>query len=278
MRRTLPLWRQDTGRGAPVVFLHGLGGTHRYWTCVRPALRVAGRQTVLVDLLGFGDSPQPWMRYSVDRHVDALHACLGYEGPITLVGHSLGAALALAYAARFPAAVDRLVLLSLPVYYGKHGAAQWFGQQRGGWVYTNMAAAALACLVTRRVAGRLLPALLRDVPREVAEDLVKHNMCSSTSSMWEVLYRHDVEHDADVMPASVPVLAIHGTADTTAPVSGVRQLASGRSNWRVRLLRGADHHPWLRAPELCLALIENVPPPVPRFVARFDREPSLAAH
>ncbi len=275
MQRVSTLWRHDAGRGAPVVFLHGLGGTHRYWTCVRPYWQVPARRTVLVDLLGFGDSPQPWMRYTVERHIEALHACLAGERQLTLVGHSLGAALALAYGARYPGAVERLVLLSLPVYNGVHGAAQWFGQQRGGWIYTNMAATALACIVTRRVAGRLLPALLRELPREVAEDLVKHNMFSSTSSMWEILYRHDVERDAAYLPASMPVLAIHGTDDRTAPVNGLRRLATGRVNWKVRLLAGAGHHPWLQAPELCMALIENT---AERRSIRSEREHRLAVH
>lgn len=64
------------GRGTQtLVFVAGLGGTTRYWRS-----RLRGLETryriVLVDLLGFGQSPKPWTQYSVKRHVDELRTAL----------------------------------------------------------------------------------------------------------------------------------------------------------------------------------------------------------
>ena len=97
----LARWRYDPGARLSVdvsgdgaedlVFLHGLGGTHRYWTNGRDPLTFVNCRTVLVDLLGFGDSPRPWCRYSVDRHVRALRLSLPQSGAMTLVAHSMGA-------------------------------------------------------------------------------------------------------------------------------------------------------------------------------------------
>jgi pimeloyl-ACP methyl ester carboxylesterase len=255
---TLPLKRLDAGDGQHcAVLLHGLGGTHRYWTCGPVPFALSGHRTVLIDLLGFGESPKPWMRYSVERHVAALHASLAGDRSLTLIGHSLGAALALAYAARYPSVVRRLVLISLPNFGGAEGAVAWFARQRGGWIYTNMWATALACILTRRIVGRLLPRLLRDIPREVAEDLVAHNMVSSTSSLWEALYRHDLRVEAEATAQILPVLMLHGSLDLTAPLDGAQALATARPMWEMRVLDGADHHPWLRAPHACLQHIEQ---------------------
>jgi pimeloyl-ACP methyl ester carboxylesterase len=243
------------GAGSPLVFLHGVGGTHRYWLAGPRPLAFPAHKTMLVDLLGFGDSPRPWCRYTVDRHLEALDAALAGQNHMTLVGHSMGAVLAVAYAARHPALVRRLFLLGLPYFGSQANAYRWFRRTPGGWIYTNMVATALACMFTRRVIGKLLPYLLRDIPRSIAEDLVKHTFLSSTTSMWEVLYRHNLAADARALPVELPVYCLHGTRDSTAPVGGMLRLATGRPNWHVALLDEVDHHPWLRQPERCRELI-----------------------
>ena len=245
---------EHVGPDPPFVFLHGLGGTHRYWTS--GPLPFPPR-SIYLDLLGYGDSPRPLFRYTVDRHLAALHETLVGQAPFILVGHSLGAALAMFYAVRYPAQVRALILIGLPHYEGRRIAYRWLRRKPSGWFMTNMLVTAAACLVTRRLLGRLLPHLLRDYPKEIAEDLVKHNLMSSTTSLWEVLYRHDLAAEADALPERIPVLCLHGIKDSTAPLDGVLRLASPRPNWRVRVLHGADHHPWLSARDECVAALDE---------------------
>lgn len=254
------------GRPPAIVFLHGLGGTSRYWTATTAPLPLYGHRARLVDLLGFGASPKPWFVYTVDRHLDALQETLSDLDEMIVVGHSMGAALAMSFAARQPGRVRGLCLIGIPHYRGIEGAARWFRLNPGGWVYTNMAAAMLACVVTRRVAGRLLPRLLRDLPRVVAEDLVRHHMVSSTTSLWQVLYRHDLAVDAAALGPRFPVSFVHGSADTTAPINGARALARTRPEWTFETLEGVDHHPWLRTPQRCAEIVAEL-------VARIDAGP-----
>lgn len=245
----------ELGAGPRIVFLHGLGATHRYWLSnLHSAL--AARRITLIDLLGFGDSPKPWFRHTIDRHLERLHAVIGTERNQTLVGHSLGAALALAYAARYPEYVGRLVLLSLPRFAGgEAGAYRWLRRSAEGWLFTNVALMTVACVVTRRVLSRLISRLRPDLPREVTEDVIKHSWMASTTSLWDVVYRHDFGKDADTLPDSLPVVCLHGDRDMTIPPDGVCALAVGRRNWRMVTLPGVDHHPWLRQPELCRDLL-----------------------
>ncbi|GIL06417.1 MAG: hypothetical protein BroJett031_29370 [Betaproteobacteria bacterium] len=251
-----PLHTIDIDGALPaVVFLHGLGGTSRYWSAASVPLPRFGHRARLVDLLGFGASPKPWFSYTVDRHLNALHECLRDLDDSVIVGHSMGAALALSYAVRHPQRVSGLCLIGLPHYGGVENAARWFGRSPGGWVYTNMAATMLACVLTRRVAGRLLPRLLPNVPRIVAEDLVRHHMVSSTTSLWQVLYRHDLAVDAAALAPGLPISFVHGSADTTAPIDGARALAGMRREWTFEVLEGVDHHPWLRAPQRCAEIV-----------------------
>lgn len=264
------LYCAELGTGDSVVaFLPGLGGTTRYWQA-RVAPLAVGRRLILIDLLGFGRSSKPWTRYSIERHVGALHSVLGERGPLTLVGHSLGALISVAYAARYPSQVRALVLLSLPYFGSLDNAREYFrrGPLPDRWIFTNLAVAAVTCILTRRLFGRLLPRLLSDIPREVAEDLVQHTWRSSTSSLWEAVYRYDAAGDADRLDPALPVRCLHGDRDPTAPLAGIERLCAGRANWTLEVMAGVDHHPLLRDPLRCLRAIESIATddgaPVPR--------------
>lgn len=245
------------------VFLHGLGGTGRYWTAADGGALLPSGST-LVDLFGFGRSPRPLTRYTLESHLAALESVLVGRAPFVLVGHSMGAALAAAYAARHPSDVEALVLISLPAFGSRGGAIRWLRHGLRGWFLTNMMLTALVCVVTRRLLGPVLPLVIRDVPPEVARDLVEHNVMSSTTSLWNVLYRRDVAADLDAVPDDLPVVFIHGTKDTTAPISPIRRLVKGLSSRQLIELVGVDHHPWLRRPAECVEAIlaaAGVPPP-----------------
>ncbi|GMQ86789.1 MAG: hypothetical protein BMS9Abin07_2386 [Acidimicrobiia bacterium] len=247
---------RQSGGEASFVFLHGLGGTQVYWTAADGESHLPPG-SALVDLLGFGRSPRPLTRYTLETHLAALEPVLAARAPSVLVGHSLGAALAVAYAARHPNQVSALVLISLPAYGGPGGAAHWLRRTLRGWFLTNMVLTALACVATRRLLGPILPMLIRDVPREVARDLVEHNFMSSTTSLWNVLYRRDVTVDLDELPEKLPVVFIHGTDDDTAPIHSIRRLVEERSSRQLLELAGVDHHPWLRQPTECAELITH---------------------
>lgn len=99
------------GAGNPVLLLHGLGASGRYWDrLAEEATRFAG---VAPDLLGFGRSLKPaGSSYSVEEHLDALAPLL--EDGSVVVGHSTGAILAAALAARERERVAALLLVGLP--------------------------------------------------------------------------------------------------------------------------------------------------------------------
>jgi pimeloyl-ACP methyl ester carboxylesterase len=107
--------------GEPVVFVHGLGGGSSNWTDLMGML--SGRwHCYAPDLPGFGRSdPPPRGNYSLDSHAEAVASFITslHQGPVHLVGNSLGGAVSTRLAARHPDLVRRLVLVSpaLPVYW-----------------------------------------------------------------------------------------------------------------------------------------------------------------
>jgi len=102
-----------TGRGPAVVLLHGLGGFAESWRSTVDAL--AGRATVYaVDLPGCGRSAKPPARYDLGFFAAAVTGFLDEQGvaQASLVGHSLGGAVAVACALAHPGRVDRLALVA----------------------------------------------------------------------------------------------------------------------------------------------------------------------
>jgi pimeloyl-ACP methyl ester carboxylesterase len=103
-----------SGAGRPIVFLHGLGMSAATWGAV--AADLADRfEVIAVDLLGHGASPVPddESEYTRDRALADLDELLAdLAEPPTLVGHSLGGYLSLAYAATRPDALAGAVVLN----------------------------------------------------------------------------------------------------------------------------------------------------------------------
>jgi pimeloyl-ACP methyl ester carboxylesterase len=109
----LELHYVDTGSGPPIVFLHGLLGSHRDWIELLDDV-AAQHRVIALDLFGHGASAKPRGDYSLGAHAAAVRDLLDHLGidAVTLVGHSLGGGIALQFAYLFPERVTRLVLVS----------------------------------------------------------------------------------------------------------------------------------------------------------------------
>ncbi len=112
------LYVREVGRGPrTVVMLHGGWGAEHGGLVTAVRGLEDGRRFVLYDQRGSLRSPAPDASITFDRHVEDLELLrreLGLD-QLTLVGHSMGAILAGAYASRYPARIERLVLIS-PAY------------------------------------------------------------------------------------------------------------------------------------------------------------------
>lgn len=107
----------DVGEGPVVILLHGIASSSETFKDLLPLLTDHHR-CISIDLLGFGESPAG-KDYTIEEHVEAIRATirsLHLRAPFTLVGHSLGSLLSSRFAARYPAQVSHLVMMSPPIY------------------------------------------------------------------------------------------------------------------------------------------------------------------
>ena len=248
---TLPsprLFVREAGQGAPMVLLHGLASSSRYWEPHVPHLGQSYR-LVAPDLLGFGRSPKPdGAGYAPAEHLAALaEAALSrLDAPATIVGHSMGAVLALHIAAAFPDLVERLVLVSLPVL-----GTRPLGHRPGGahrhvhrFAVHSRAGHALfsaGMCVVRPAWPAFYPRLRPDLPRGAAQDALLMDWPAFWRSLEAVVYGTDVPGLFAAAPG--PLLVIHGPGDLVAPVGPVRELVRTRPDARYVEIEGAGHNP-----------------------------------
>jgi pimeloyl-ACP methyl ester carboxylesterase len=218
---------QEGGSGPPVVLVHGLAGSHRWWLHTVPALR--RRFRVLVpELVGFGGS-RPAPRQPAVAELAELLAewiALRVGGPAHVVGHSLGGQLALHVAARRGESVDRLVLVDAAGVPRRLTLAE--------------AARFLTELAPPRAWGApaFLPTIAADALRAGPRVLL-----ATTRSLL-----------ADDVRPLLPLirnrtLVVWGRLDPLLPLSHARQLSRGIAGARLVVLPLAGHNPMVDRPE-----------------------------
>ncbi|MFG2879218.1 alpha/beta fold hydrolase [Streptomyces sp. NPDC048337] len=160
-------WVELPGEEPARVYVHGLGATAPAYfaaSAVHPLL--AGRRSLLVDLLGHGHSDRPeTFGYTLEEHADALAAALTEAGVrgAELIAHSMGGAVAIVLADRHPDLVSRLVLVDAnldpqpraPGTAGSSGIASYTEEEflSGGWAEVRDRVGA-HWWATMRLAGR----------------------------------------------------------------------------------------------------------------------------
>jgi pimeloyl-ACP methyl ester carboxylesterase len=106
---------QGKGKGPPLVLVHGLGGNANGFARVLLGLKPHFSSVYALDLPGNGFSPLPAEgALALAQHLAVLHAFCEevVKAPALVVGNSLGGALALTLAAKYPGDVCALVLLA----------------------------------------------------------------------------------------------------------------------------------------------------------------------
>lgn len=112
--------RDYGGNGEVIILLHGFVSASEYWRSLQPKLSLGGYRVITIDLLGFGKAPQPAdSDYSYEahlKHIDQAVSYLGLTKPFLVIGHSMGALLAIRYGLVHNGKVRSLILLHPPLF------------------------------------------------------------------------------------------------------------------------------------------------------------------
>ena len=266
--------------GPPVVFVHGLGGSHLNWCPVGPKLAV-GRRAVALDLHGFGLTPGTRRTSTVRANARLLdrfvRQILGT--PVILVGNSMGGMISVLQAAAAPDTVAGLVLIdpALPLprrvpdpsvatrflLYALPGVGEVF-------VRTMLARRTPELAVRQLIElnfadpSRADPAMVAasvELARRRMGDPTRarayaQSLLAASRSLLRVNGR-PWRYWEMMASIRVPVLLIGGESDRLVPPASMRQAAARNPSWEAVFLPGVGHTPQLEAPDAVIGAISD---------------------
>jgi pimeloyl-ACP methyl ester carboxylesterase len=227
---------EEHGSGAPLVLVHGLGGSTAIWRTVLPLLAERFR-VIAYDLRGLGRSGPPPDPYTMDELVADLDAVVGDVAGerVALVGHSLGAAVALAYAAGHGARLRAVVGVSAPSITTEEQAVALRQRARRALDEGMEAIAELHATVG-------LPAEFRAAqPEETAayRAVIAAGRPEGYAALCGVIAELDLT--AALGRIDVPVLLVQGALDPIVPPAAARATAEGIAGCELVELEGCGH-------------------------------------
>jgi pimeloyl-ACP methyl ester carboxylesterase len=231
-----------TGSGpSTVVLLHEMQMTLESWDGILPSLQ-PGRRILRYDLRGFGLSEKIRGAVSIEDEVEDLHALLDalhIQGPVTLIGGAVGGAVALKFAATYPAQVIAVAVTS-PAAYMKPQPER-VAAISGGADEPARASA-------DRAMDAVYPPALRTDPARFARfrDIVLSTDPGSLVATTRMIYSTGF---ADVLPQiQCPTLVV-ATALFPRPVASFKELADALPKGQFVVLQ-TGHFASLESPEL----------------------------
>lgn len=241
----LRLHYQRLGSGPQaIVFLHDSFATGRWWQPTAAGLSAEIYTCYLLDLAGSGASSSPAdpASYNIERQAADLAAFVESLDlwAFDLVGHSLGAAIALTYAVRQPSRLRSLALVSAPSPHGTPTPPE--GLELLEQMRSNRAllAQALASTMPSRPPDAFFQQLVEDAQRQAPAAFTANALALAD---WRL-------SEASLAQLRLPVLLVWGDRDHIVERNVQRQLLlaiPGANNLEV--MRGAGHCPMLERSE-----------------------------
>ena len=232
--------RNETGEGPAVVFIHGSGPGASGSSNFRPnlgAFATAGYRAIAPDLIGYGGSSKPSdVDYTLDLFVDTLVEELDRLEieRCTLVGNSLGGAIAIRIALDRPALVDKLIMMApggietRETYFAMPGiqrmvsgfTAEGFDEARMRAIVTNLVYEP-SCVTDALVAERF--AVAKTQPKEVLSTMRVPDLSPRLGELTQ------------------PILGFWGLDDGFCPASGANKFLAACQDVRFITFNRCGH-------------------------------------
>jgi pimeloyl-ACP methyl ester carboxylesterase len=231
------IYCEESGTGAPLLLIMGLGYSHEMWHRTRPVVS-AHYRTILFDNRGVGKSDVPLGSYSISQMADDTAAVLDAAGVANahVFGLSMGGMIAQEFALKYPERVNRLVL----------GCTACGGRNAIPAAQTVVdVVMARARMTPEEGAEAMVPYIYdRSTPRErIEEDLTirRRTYPEAAGYMGQVQAIFAWTSFDRLKRIGAPTLIIHGDTDQLVPPENARILVQTIVGSRLVMLPHASH-------------------------------------
>lgn len=238
--------------GQTLVFVHGFGTDQTAWAHLLPAF-AADYRIVLFDHVGAGKADGAAYDRDLGRYLnlrgyaadllEVIEAVGG--GPVSVIGHSMGAMIGLLASIERPDLIERLVLIGASPRYLED-------QDYPG----GMSEAVLEDIHTAMLSdydswvSQFAPAVMGNPDRpQLAQYFADALWCIPPSRAVSVLYTiFRSDHRADLARVSVPCLILQTAEDMAVPLGVAEYLQRHIRNSQLRIIDASGHFPHISAP------------------------------
>ncbi len=232
--------------GPVIVCIHGLSTPSYIFAATERSLASLGFHVLTYDLYGRGYSARARGRQNAAFFTAQLRNLLKHQeinGPISLLGFSMGGQIAATFAAKDNFEIDAMILVA-PAGLG-HGdatgrSALWTAPVIGDWMTRIAGGIALRReLVEHRSIATVMPDL---EDRQADETRLRGFLPALLSSRRHLLGRSALADLKRIALVETPLLAIWGTEDPVIPLSAMGHLARANPDAHHVQIRGAGHN------------------------------------
>jgi pimeloyl-ACP methyl ester carboxylesterase len=256
----------EGGEGPPVLLIHGYGDTADGWRRVVPGL-LKDHRVVALDLPPFGRSDDPGKRKLLDFYSEFFPTFLDEVelDRATVIGHSLGGAVALRLACENP---DRVARLGLVAPAGLGNAPPWWWHAltaRAIWQGALAIPSPLTTPLVRQGLKSFLALRLFADPNRLGRE-IKHlvDMHGTRQDLRKLLAAGHACIDSytgqlleESMDLEIPLWMLWGRQDGLVPSMHARAFARAHPDAKVHVLYDCGHYPHIELPQRFNALLRR---------------------
>lgn len=246
------------------ILLHGWSSS---WYALSPLLGLLSQRfrCLAVDLPGYGQSPPPEERITIPGYADLLAEFIAQvsDGPVVLVGHSMGGMTSVTLSLRHPVLVERMVLLN-PTLSGRLSSyintvvtpifmLERFGPL--GWVITTgeRLMVGISDRIMRPASFAERTGITEADYKRIRSDTRRPGQARTRAQCFFAMRENNLS--GQLSKVETPALVLWGAEDNTVPLRDAGMVAAEWPDADLRIIPNAGHWPQFEAPDTTRRLV-----------------------